>query len=114
MNVSTGYRMLKDAVIYSIHYAPEYPREDETDIDQECKTIGSYLDELRSRVRTSYSLQQLDIVRREVMAAFDAYRLGQDGRRQLEDALALIERSSAGKPPSTDFVSGLDGTTRQA
>ena len=112
MNVSEYRQMLKDSLIYNIHYAPNYPPEDRTDLDQQLGEIRRHFLNVRKSLRADYKLKQLDLAEREVETAFDMYESGQDGREHFEGALSYIERSKAKKPPTTDFVVGPDGQTR--
>lgn len=102
---------LKEALSYSFLYAPDYPNDDQTNLDLELESILTILANLRASVRSPYKIQQLDFAKQEIKEAFSLYRGGQDGSRRLWEAVHLIDRSRASGPPKPDFVVGSDGQT---
>jgi hypothetical protein len=100
---------LKDAIAYNTAYAPDYPDEDGTNLGSELDSILAILAQLRASARAPYKIQQLDFAKQEIEEAFSLYRAGQDGSKRLEEALHLINRARASRPPKTDFVVGSDG-----
>jgi hypothetical protein len=112
MSLDRYRTILKDAVIYNIHYAPKYPREDCTDLDRELGQIRTHLSSVKALVRAGHSLTQIEFAEHEVEAAFVLYKAGQDGRKHLEEAIRYIDKSRMIAPPKVDFVVGTDGQTK--
>jgi len=109
MKINEYYVKIKDMLIYNIHYAPDYPNEDCTDLAKEYKLIEGSLNELKEKVHSDYKVKQLDFACKKVAEAFTNYQSGNDGRTLLEEALEYLERSKRKAAPSVDFVIDSQG-----
>ncbi|GLC31551.1 hypothetical protein [Clostridium omnivorum] len=112
MALSCWYKRLKDILIYNIHYAPNYPYEDYTNLYKEFGQIEEYLDNVKNGVKSDYKITQLNFAKVKIKDAFLKYESGNNGRVLLEEALRYVEDSKRAKPPATNFIAGSNGIVK--
>ena len=108
-DIQNDYLILNDRIIYNQLYALKYPPEDNTNLELEYREILTIISHLKNQLVRDYSQQQLNFAISEINIAFDLYRNGQDGFRNLEFAIAYIKSSGSVNPPKATFEVDPEG-----
>jgi hypothetical protein len=111
MRIEEEIGIIKDQVMYNIHYAPEYPGEDRTNLEREEKQVLIRLHSVLEKVSED-TKKWIGLASEEIKDGFQKYRGGQNesGRKCFEAALQFLIDSTTGKKVKAHFVAGSDGT----
>lgn len=106
------YSVLKERLVYNQLYALKYPVEDMTTLEREFTAIRELITGLKSREPNEHSRNQLELAAQRIQNAFNLFRDGKDGFREIEEALDYVESSKVKSPPKATFIVGPDGIVR--
>lgn len=91
MTVRTLIHKISDELGYNLLYAPDYPIEDKTSLDDEYQQIQMWIQEARKSSSSEMRLS-IDHASVQINIAFDKFRIGRDSdaRRYLEAAIEIL------------------------
>jgi hypothetical protein len=101
-----------DHFSYLIVYAPEFPKEDQTDADCECGRLLEMLREIEARAAETPKKQWLRLTIKETEDARERFRAEDAGgaNDMLHSAEEHFKAYLSGKRERGSFIAGPDGT----
>jgi hypothetical protein len=112
MSDSTG--RLLDELSYIVIYAPNFPAEDKTSIEQEMEHVLAGVAQLLQKARQAHSKQLLVLAAQELAQANEAFRSGdsKNGRRLIQEGEEHIREALRPRPRKPSFIAGPAGVLK--
>ena len=103
MNLRDKIRRVTDQLSYNLIYAPNYPEEDQTDLESEEREMRACVDDLISSVRREDVRQWLRLGASSISTAFEKYRQGDEMQAcsKIQAAIGYLDRAFSGPPVQT-------------
>jgi len=116
MNLSAHIRKITDKLSYNLLYAPDYPAEDKTSLDNEEQLIKKWLAVALSACRREDVGDWIGLGEKSVIKAFNHFRSGEElaGSREVQSASEYLHNAVSQKPFKVDLVGRPDGTVKKA
>ncbi len=107
--------ILKDQILYNIHYAPHYPFEDKTSLNKQFNEIESMSLNINKQLRDSQKKSQLQIFLNYIKSAENSYSKADNelGRRQMEEALLILQEILIKNKKRPVLIVSSDGTVNK-
>lgn len=95
MNSRNQIIRVTDQLSYNLVYAPDYPEEDQTDLESQEREIQACVDEVLSSVRREDVRKWLRFGASRISAAFEKYRQGDEMQacREIEAAISYLRNA---------------------
>jgi hypothetical protein len=116
MKISAQIRQQIDQLIYNQLYAPDYPTEDQTNLESEEKLIRKWVEEsIRDAARAEDVGDWLRLGAAHIEAAFEGFRNHDNtrARRELEAAIEFLRNAASRKPFKVGFIGKEDGANKR-
>jgi hypothetical protein len=106
------YGRVRQLFGYMILSAPNFPAEDETDVDKEFVKLFELLAKASAITKNADKRQWIDITVRESNEALGLFKIGKDdeGLKVLQSASFRFDNVTQGKKHVVNFIVGADGT----
>jgi hypothetical protein len=116
MNIQDQLKVISDSVMYNLHYAPCYPKEDATTLEREFLRMLDALGKVASRTDSESMTSWLAYSSRDLESALGCYKNGDEvrGRDTLDTVNRYLQNAIEGKSNAPDFLIGPSGSISQA